>query len=202
MKTLDYRAKNWISTCGKISAAAAENYPQKLPQRGCDTQKKRGTGFPVPLKTCWNYSVPLTWSTAPAGPWRPCRASLRHDTGFQIHNILYLFATNCYNIMKSESIFPRFSHQNFACGKVWEIYYLTALFTDSHTSVSSNLMCDCQENEVQLWEIRKRYQRLTGSSTLTYFARKYLWDNAERFLSDRELRVYTIKEKRKKTVGK
>ena len=40
------------------------------------------------------------------------------------------------------------------------------------------------------------------SGTLTYFARKYLWDNAERFLSDRELRVYTIKEKRRKTAGK
>lgn len=40
------------------------------------------------------------------------------------------------------------------------------------------------------------------SGTLTYFARKYLWDNAERFLSDRELRVYTIKEKHRKTAGK
>ena len=28
--------------------AAAGNYPQKLPQRGCGTAKKRGTGLPVP----------------------------------------------------------------------------------------------------------------------------------------------------------
>lgn len=40
------------------------------------------------------------------------------------------------------------------------------------------------------------------SGTLTYFARRYLWYNAERFLSDRELRVHTIKEKLKKTAGK
>lgn len=40
------------------------------------------------------------------------------------------------------------------------------------------------------------------SGTLTYFARRYLWDNAERFLSDRELRVHTIKEKLKKTARK
>ena len=33
--------------------------------------------------------------------------------------------------------------------------------------------------------------------TLTYFARKYLWENSKRFLSDRELRVYAIREKRK-----
>lgn len=30
--------------------------------------------------------------------------------------------------------------------------------------------------------------------TLTFFARKYLWDNSERFLTDRELRVHAIKE--------
>ena len=30
--------------------------------------------------------------------------------------------------------------------------------------------------------------------TLTFFARKYLWENAERFLTDRELRVHAIKE--------
>ena len=33
--------------------------------------------------------------------------------------------------------------------------------------------------------------------TLTFFARKYLWDNSERFLTDRELRVHAIKEKHK-----
>ena len=38
--------------------------------------------------------------------------------------------------------------------------------------------------------------KLGGS--LTFFARKYLWDNSERFLTDRELRVCAIKEKRKK----
>jgi len=33
--------------------------------------------------------------------------------------------------------------------------------------------------------------------TLTFFARRYLWDNSERFLTDRELRVHAIKEKHK-----
>lgn len=33
--------------------------------------------------------------------------------------------------------------------------------------------------------------------TLTFFARKYLWDNSERFLTDRELRVHAIKDKHK-----
>ena len=31
--------------------------------------------------------------------------------------------------------------------------------------------------------------------TLTFFARKYLWEKAERFLTDRELKVHAIKEK-------
>lgn len=33
--------------------------------------------------------------------------------------------------------------------------------------------------------------------TLTYFARKYLWENSRRFLSDRELKVSAIKGKNK-----
>mgnify|MGYP006922484434 CR=1 FL=1 len=34
----------------KFLFSAAGSYPQKLPQRGCGTPKKRGTSFPVPLK--------------------------------------------------------------------------------------------------------------------------------------------------------
>ena len=37
--------------------------------------------------------------------------------------------------------------------------------------------------------------------TLTYFANKYLWEQGDRFLSDRELRVRAIRKKRKEHKG-
>ena len=100
--------------------------------------KKRGTSFPVPLKKYWNYSVSLIWSTAPAGPSAPCRGGPRLDIGFQIHNMLYLIVVICCNITKYTNAFPRFSHQNFVCGKVWETLFYTVLLRlfKAETSIS------------------------------------------------------------------
>ena len=69
-----------------------------------------------------------------------------------------------------------------------------------------------EDGETKLWRLGT-YKTLGTSlsdmqilaklgGTLTYFAHKYLWDNSDRFLTDRELRVRAIKEKRKKTEGK
>ena len=91
------------------------------PQRG-RTHSRRGK------RTCPSCVPPvLSRSTAPAGPWRPCRGGPRLDTILKRHIILYLCVSMLHYTVVRSNLFPRFSHQKFSCGKAWESHYFARL---------------------------------------------------------------------------